>query len=46
MFVKKINLFFPTGGQGGKVINIGSLTNGLARATGAPYPVTKGDIKH
>ncbi len=30
----------------GKVINIGSLTSELARATVAPYTVAKGGIKH
>jgi gluconate 5-dehydrogenase len=30
---------------GGKVINIGSLTSELARATVAPYTVAKGGIK-
>ncbi len=32
-------------GQGGKVINIGSLTSEAARATVAPYTVAKGGIK-
>ena len=33
------------GRGGGKVINIGSLTSALARATVAPYTVAKGGIK-
>ena len=32
-------------GQGGKIINIGSLTSEAARATVAPYTVAKGGIK-
>ena len=32
-------------GKGGKIINIGSLTSELARATVAPYTVAKGGIK-
>lgn len=32
-------------GQGGKIINIGSLTSESARATVAPYTVAKGGIK-
>lgn len=32
-------------GQGGKVINIGSLTSEVARATVAPYTAAKGGIK-
>ncbi|KAA0969796.1 SDR family oxidoreductase [Aureimonas fodinaquatilis] len=32
-------------GAGGKIINIGSLTSELARATVAPYTVAKGGIK-
>ncbi len=32
-------------GQGGKIINIGSLTSEAARATVAPYAVAKGGIK-
>ena len=32
-------------GRGGKVINIGSLTSEMARATVAPYTVAKGGIK-
>ncbi|AHG65737.1 SDR family oxidoreductase [Advenella mimigardefordensis] len=32
-------------GQGGKIINIGSLTSECARATVAPYTVSKGGIK-
>ena len=32
-------------GQGGKIINIGSLTSELARATVAPYTAAKGGIK-
>jgi len=32
-------------GKGGKVINIGSLTSDLARATVAPYTAAKGGIK-
>ena len=32
-------------GQGGKIINIGSLTSDLARATVAPYTAAKGGIK-
>jgi gluconate 5-dehydrogenase len=33
------------GGKGGKVINIGSLTSEVARATVAPYTAAKGGIK-
>lgn len=32
-------------GNGGKIVNIGSLTSELARATVAPYTVAKGGIK-
>jgi gluconate 5-dehydrogenase len=32
-------------GRGGKIINIGSLTSALARATVAPYTAAKGGIK-
>jgi gluconate 5-dehydrogenase len=32
-------------GQGGKIINVGSLTSEAARATVAPYTVAKGGIK-
>lgn len=32
-------------GQGGKIVNIGSLTSEAARATVAPYTVAKGGIK-
>lgn len=32
-------------GQGGKIVNIGSLTSNLARATVAPYTAAKGGIK-
>jgi gluconate 5-dehydrogenase len=32
-------------GQGGKIINIGSLTSEVARATVAPYTAAKGGIK-
>ncbi len=32
-------------GQGGKIVNIGSLTSDLARATVAPYTAAKGGIK-
>jgi gluconate 5-dehydrogenase len=32
-------------GRGGKIINIGSLMSGLARATVAPYGASKGGIK-
>ncbi|WP_193090309.1 SDR family oxidoreductase [Advenella sp. FME57] len=34
-----------TRGKGGKIINIGSLTSECARATVAPYTVSKGGIK-
>src|SRR4029079_16656284 len=33
------------GGKGGKIINIGSLTSEVARATVAPYTAAKGGIK-
>jgi gluconate 5-dehydrogenase len=32
-------------GRGGKIINIGSLTSALARATVAPYTASKGGVK-
>jgi gluconate 5-dehydrogenase len=32
-------------GRGGKIINIGSLTSAVARATVAPYTASKGGVK-